>query len=354
MKTARFHSEYLPDFTVVEERQGNSRLYPATQQLPRLLRALIQEFEAFLSRKIVRADERADDFLKIQRRTAVNLFCHWVNDSRADDLHLFALVDHDRVAHVAIVQHIITDTPQGGRHHFKFYAGEDFFTEIFLSGRRLVFTDHALERFLQRASGGLSNDMQNFLLSVFDGPHVALNCGSDSLVLPFSNSIIALPFRNTDEGLFIPTCLGMDEIYSMEVGMPTYALNLHYGRTFVTPAVRNWNPTASARDLLKRWERKEPMPNNHTKLRAEKWSNVACKIKDLVEGAGHGPGSRFVFLDHIPGPSIFEIKPGELEQRHDEIEYYKKVSPGHDWEAIVAERDRQINMISESEIQLPP
>ena len=40
MKHVPFQSNYRPDFEVVEERRGNLSLYPHTEQLPLLLRAL--------------------------------------------------------------------------------------------------------------------------------------------------------------------------------------------------------------------------------------------------------------------------------------------------------------------------
>ena len=39
-----FNSKYLPDFQVVEEREGNISRFPHTDQLPKLLRALNLEF----------------------------------------------------------------------------------------------------------------------------------------------------------------------------------------------------------------------------------------------------------------------------------------------------------------------
>src|SRR5262245_44782497 len=130
-----FSSDYKPDFHVVEERKGNRRLFPATEQLPILLRALRHEFHLGLPRKLADADSRASDFVKIQRKMVVEMFCHYVNNSRKDDLKLFGLLDRDRVSQLAIVQQITDSTPLGLVHHFKFYAGENFFPEIFLSRR---------------------------------------------------------------------------------------------------------------------------------------------------------------------------------------------------------------------------
>jgi hypothetical protein len=153
MKAKDFDSDYLTEFTMYEEIEGSIRRYPRTDQLQVLLWDLNQKFKLMLPRKIADVDVRADDFMKIQRKVAVDLFCHLVNASRSDGLHLFGLLDRDRVAHVSVVQQITEHTPFGPQHSFKFYAGEEFFTDIFLSGRKVAFSEHALERFGTRTPG---------------------------------------------------------------------------------------------------------------------------------------------------------------------------------------------------------
>ena len=132
------------------------------KQLPILHRALTHEFKLFLPRKIADADARASDFVKIQRKTAVIFFCHLVNQTRSDGLQLVGLLDRDRVDQLAIVQQITDSTPKGQAHHFKFYAGDTFFPEIFLSRRRLIFSTHALERFFQRVPKYSGSSLKTF------------------------------------------------------------------------------------------------------------------------------------------------------------------------------------------------
>jgi hypothetical protein len=54
---------------------------------------------------------------------------------------------------------------------------------------------------------------------------------------------------------------------------------------------------------------------------------------DHEKKEGHGPGSRFVFTDHIPGPLAQKLRPNETEEQYDEI------LPKYDWDAIFAKRE---------------
>jgi len=60
MKHLPFESIYRQDFQVVEQRQGNVTLYPHTDQLPVLLRALNLEFYGALPDRVARVDHRGD------------------------------------------------------------------------------------------------------------------------------------------------------------------------------------------------------------------------------------------------------------------------------------------------------
>ena len=70
---------------------------------------------------------------------------------------------------------------------------------------------------------------------------------------------------------------------------------------------------------------------------------MAPRVKDLTQENGHGPASRLVFLDHVPGPCTIEIKPGESELVFDEVAEFKRIEPSDDWDSLIAERDEQIN-----------
>ena len=153
MQHAPFQSLYRDNFQVVEERRGKIRLYPHTEQLSVLLNALNSEFYSRLPPRIARVDHRADGFHKITLKHSAIMFCGFINGTRADELRLYALPDPDLVYRLTVVQQLSENARQGVSHRFRFYGGEDFFPEIHLSGKRLVFTDHVLQRFGADLSG---------------------------------------------------------------------------------------------------------------------------------------------------------------------------------------------------------
>src|ERR1035437_957301 len=137
MKHNPFQSNYREEFEVVEQKIGNVTLYPHTDQLPQLHRALNLEFLGPLPGRIARVDKRADDFHKILLRRAALMYCSVLNDARSDQLRLYAMPDADRVTRLAIAQQITESTPLGRVHRFRFYGPDGFFPEVRLSGKRV-------------------------------------------------------------------------------------------------------------------------------------------------------------------------------------------------------------------------
>jgi hypothetical protein len=342
VKHLPFQSLYRENFQVVEERQGKFRLYPHTEQLPLLLRALNFEFEAKLPPRIARVDHRADGFHKILRKTAATMFCGLTNVSRPDQLRLHALPDYDLLYRVTIVQHSIEETPRGDCHRFRFYGGEDFFPEILLSGKQIVFANHVLERFSERTPDNLGNDLCAFLMTFYGAPIISSPVGTGrAFMIPYFKSVLAFPYFETEAHYFITSCLSINEIHSLNLELPPHVLNLHYDMNFIRPQIRNWIPTGWMLDLYHSWERKTPPPPTQPPSEALRsdWGDIAARTKDLVLKAGHGPESKISFLDYIPGPFHMETRPGQVEPRIDELDAYKKQDPRYDWDAIFAERD---------------
>ena len=92
-------------------------------------------------------------------------------------------------------------------------------------------------------------------------------------------------------------------------------------------------------DYYECWQRKIPLPPpKGPPAKKMNWHWTANWVKDNIQKQGHGAGSQFYFLDHIPGPCGIEVLPGRPEPRFDELEIYKKMLPGRDWDAIFAER----------------
>lgn len=108
-----FDSVFRPNFEVVEERRGKVRLYPHTEQLPLLHRALDYEFKTALPDRIARTDKRGDGFHKNLMKHAGLIFCGIFNASRPDGLQLHSLPDWDLVTRLTIVQQATTETRRG-------------------------------------------------------------------------------------------------------------------------------------------------------------------------------------------------------------------------------------------------
>ncbi len=163
---------------VIEERQGKKSLFPHTEQLSKISWALQKEFRDGLPDRIARVDHRADDYNKLLLYTAAQSFCSVYHEARNDQIKLFALPDRNRVTRISIVQHIVEQQEEklGLVHRFKFYAGDDFFTDVYLNGKRIAFASHTLDRFSLRVTDQIGTDLINLLEAFFGFPAVLMLC----------------------------------------------------------------------------------------------------------------------------------------------------------------------------------
>lgn len=350
MKHSPFQSSYLQDFVILEERQGKRTLYPRTDQLPLLARALRWEFLSMLPHRIARVDARSTGYHKIERSFAAEGFCRVINASRPDGLLLTPLLDEDGVDNPAIIQQITEETPRGPRHWFKFYRSEDFFTEIFLCGRRVIFTGHAVDRFSIRGPAFSTENVRNLLFGTLDWPLLAFPYANGTALFPaFAESVIALPYTEGQGELIVSTCLGINEVHSFpDLMIPVIALNPHYGTRFKLPRIRTWSPSEHTLRLKRIWELKIKASGELVERAGRRWGDVAARVPDMVRESGHGPGSRLVFLDHIPGPCCHLIRPGEEEPHYDEWADYKKQAPDVDWEKQFQGMDQWLTVTEET------
>jgi hypothetical protein len=340
MKHLHFDSIYRPDFEVVEQRQGNCTLYPHTEQLPVLLRALDLEFYGGLPARLARTDHRADDYRKIVLYSLALVYCASVNSTRADGLCLFQLPDRHAVSKISIVQHITEQTRQGPLHSFRFYAGPDFFVDIFLNGKRVFFADHALERFSTRVPSPIGTDLRSFLLFFFGSTIISLRVGpGPALIVPYDPSVLALPFKETEKEIIVTSCLTIHEIHSMELQLPPRAFNHHYDLPYQVPRIRNWIPSQHMIKLFERYERKVPVPpaKDLQPKKKSSWYRTASIMAGIEGKSGYGPNSRIAFVDDLPGPNTLRSKAHEQIIQFDELGAYKKKHPEEDWDAIFAE-----------------
>ena len=330
-----FESAYLQDFIVLEEHDGNVCKFPHTNLLPKLLRALNLEFHAHLPQKVASADARASDYVKLFRHTAAILYCGYINQARPDKIRLQALLDRNRVSRISIVQQSTEDQAKGPLHRFKFYAGQDFFTEVHVNGRRIVVAEHVLKRFSERIPNPAGTDLTVFLDLLFTSPALLMQCGdSAALVYPNGKSIIAFPVwpSDSDPEYFLATCLTGQQINDLKCIEIPVAYTPHYDPVCEEPEVRNWNPVLAQVALYLLWKKQVSMQQAETpQIKEMTWAAGAMQIKDFLEKQGHGIGSKFLFRDNIFGPSTVKLRPTEQEPRHAVLDELKKLQPQTDW-----------------------
>ncbi len=341
MKHIPFESIYREQFEVVEERHGHVSLYPHTDQLPVLLRALNLEFLGGLPDRYARVDKRASGFDKLVRGQAALMFCTFINGARKDQLRLFDLPDPDLVARVTIVQQISTDERMGRTHRFRFYGGDDFFPEIRLSGKRVVFADHVLQRYSLRAVNHIGDDLVNLLMDFFGTPIISMPVGKGrAFIVGYKGSILAFTYKESADEFFITTCLSINEINHLTLEPVPQVHNLHYGDTFTKPRVRTWMPAQWAREHYECWQKRTPFKSERqysspaTERKVNNWHWVGQHIKDVTVKNGRGPGSQICFVDHIPGPCLTTVGAGRKFQEYDELETSHEVDSKMDWDGI--------------------
>ncbi len=299
---------------MVEQKLGNVTLYPHTDQLPQLHRALSFEFLGPLPGRIARVDKRADGFHKILLRRAALMYCGVINDARSDQLRLFAMPDADRVTRLAIAQQVIENTPLGRVHRFRFYGPDGFFPEVRLSGKRIAFADHVLQRFSQRVPNAVGADITNLLMAFYGSNLIGLPVGPGrAFILGYRDSILGFTYKETEDEYFLTTCLTVNEMSSLREETPVRAYHFHYGEAFTEPAGCE-NNTVAMRDCLEIWRQRtpfsDPAPAQKTKTPTP-WTWTAQRIRDVVLIEGHGPGSEIEFMHHVPGPRLMEAYPLE-------------------------------------------
>ena len=91
------------------------------------------------------------------------------------------------------------------------------------------------------------------------------------------------------------------------------------------------------------------MPNGSARCRCRRprrtlpaglrWHRVAHLLKDVEVDKGHGSGTTFNFLDHVPGSYAVDYPPTRPEPRVDERQVHKQIDPKPDWDAAFDRRD---------------
>jgi hypothetical protein len=329
IKHVPFQSIYRQEYEVVEEHRGNLRLYPHTDQLPIISRAINLEFYGSLPNKLAHVDHRADGLHKVILQEAVLMFCTGVNGVRSDKLRIHPLVDENFVTRPVVVQQISETTPRGIVHRFRFFSSDHFFPDIYYSGKSIAVSDHILQRFSARVADDIADDLVIFLLLLFGSPAVSMPVGPGrALVIPYQKTLLALTYTETDTEYFFTSCLTVHQINSLVLETPVQPVNLHYGPAFTRPPFRNTCPALWAAQVYERWQRKEPLPPPEKRPTfLSDWHRLAYHIKPQVIKHGHGPGSRISFADYIPGPNILLHKPGQVDPCYEDLDACTNPNP---------------------------
>jgi len=330
MRQYKFQSQYRENFQVVEERREGVSYFPHTDQLPALWKALNQEFKAPLHKKVFGVNAQSDDYHKIVLRHHVFAFCHYTHAIRPDHLRLFCLLNPDKVAKIAIVQQITEYHPKGLCHRFRFYAGDDFFPEIRLSGKRIAFSNHALGRYVERTENMVAENLADMFNTFYAGPIFGMKVnGGQALICLSLDGFTAFTYKEKDTEYFITTCLSMNEIRVLEYIVPADAHNLHYADTFTPPKIRNWNPYRNMVVCKEWWLAKKPIKRIGTLAKLDGWPKYIRHVKTILARSGHRQGSQLNFCDDIPGPSIVEINPSKKTLLFDEEKLMREAMEKH-------------------------
>ncbi len=305
-----FESKYLRDFEVLEERRDGLRLFPRTEQLPLLAKAIDAEFHAGLTTRLANTDERGDPWRKMQLREAALAYCTVVNAARSDHLHVHPFYTLAGVTQIALVQHITESTAGGTRHWFRQFRGTDFLPEIFLSGKRIVFSGHAIERYAQRALAEFGHTVIHMMKQFWNSPPLILQLDGHSSAFVYwagNKSLAIQPFEETATEFFILTTLNPHQTKSLTVPQPLRRVYLHYGEIPPRPGDNGakFSLEGHAANLVEIWKTHP----EHTGPSLEEpqfgsWTRVVQRSKRVLREEGHNENSGFVFYDHIYGPSI--------------------------------------------------
>jgi hypothetical protein len=309
-----FESKYLRDFAVVEERHRDLRLFPATEQLPTLSRAINREFESGLTTRLAATDGRGDPWRKLQLWKAAEAFCDILNSARPDHLHVQPYYTPDKVSQIAIVQQITRIASAGNEHWFRFFRGGDFLPDVHLSGKRIVFSSHAIERFAQRAQSTHNHTVNELVAFMFSTVPVIMRVsgGHPAFVLFAGESMAALPFKETATEFFFLTTLSPNEINSLTPVEPHPRLHFHYGDAYAPPSDTNVILDSYRAMLLQRWREKTPRGEHGAKLdelRHARWIQLVQIVKDVLHDQGYSEATTLEFHDEIHGPVLFPRNP---------------------------------------------
>ena len=309
-----FESKFLRDFAVVEERHNGLRLFPATDQLPLLSQAITREFEYGLTSRLAHTDGRADNWRKLCLWRAADSFCQYLNSARPDHLHVKPYYTPELLTHVAIVQQVTHTTPQGNHHWFRYFRNHDFLPDIYLSGKRIIFTTHAIDRYAQRADESNLHPVNRLLTDFLYAVPLILNLDGNTAAFVFSagGTLAAMPFQMLGEDIICLTTLSPTEIKSLAMYDPPVRAHFHYGSQRPTIARTTLDLATHADAVMKKWRDKAPrldMRATYDHLSHLTCTNHVQLVPQTLRMEGHSPATVPVFYDDVYGPTILMYNP---------------------------------------------
>ena len=215
------------------------------------------------------------------------------------------------VTKVGIVQRVSQSTPRGRHHRFRFFTGQDFVPDIYVCGKRLVYTEHVLRRFTERVPTWAGADLMELLAIFFFNPLIVTTVGqSPAFLFPYNHSLLAFTFEESAEEIVVTTCLTNREIHRLEFSAPPRVYNSHYGPAYTPPVIRNWLPESLAKDLDELWQKQVPLaPPVDKPKRLASWAKTTLIIEEYAPKMCRVPGCRMQFMDQLPGLSLRFLPP---------------------------------------------
>lgn len=295
-----FASPYLRDFEVLEERREGRRLFPRTDQLPVLSKAINREFEQGLTTRLANTDERANTWRKLQLSEAVQGFCSIINAARPDHLHVCPYHTPTLLTRVAVVQHISETGPDGLAHRFRFFADDDFLPDVFLAGKPMAFASHAIDRYAERALRTAFHPLAVFLYHFFATAKLPVLLNGNRPAVAFLNggSMVAMPYKENSDEYFFLTTLGPEQINALSVPDPLPPMHLHYGPAY-NPPVPGIDRSGLVEMVLQYWREKRP-PNDDREheqqlLEQMSFTGLVKQIDRVLRDEGHARTRAFSF-----------------------------------------------------------
>lgn len=227
--------KYLPDIGLVEQvLPDGTRLFPHTEQLPVISKAVDREFFEALPDRLARTDHRGDHRRKYILHNMATRFCDFKNDLRDDRLILCPILRRDLVSRVAVVQHETFSTDKGKWHRFRFFADGAFHPDPLFFGKPFVFSSHVLDRYRERVAKNAGMPYSSFLIWTvmnFGMPMRTNNHEGYAILFDHpKNTLIALtldPCLWNGHRVFT-TCLTPNEITTLEPLEKSHLMFFHF------------------------------------------------------------------------------------------------------------------------------